>query len=76
MAKHKKALHHHAKAGDAIKRGDMKAAAHHMGHALAACRNPEQHDDETGMDYDTTERPDATPVKPSGLRSRLSMFKK
>lgn len=75
MANHKKALHHHAKAGDAIKRGDMKAAAHHMGHALAACRNPEQHDDETGMDYEA-ESPDEMPAKPSGLRSRLSMLKR
>ncbi len=76
MAKHKKALHHHAKAGDAIKRGDLKAAAHHMGHALSACRNPDMHDDETGMDYgEGAESSEEMTPKPS-LRDRLKGFKK
>lgn len=78
MAKHKKALHHHAKAGEAIKRGDLKAAAHHFGHALSACRNPDMHDDETGMDYDAgegAESPEEMAPKVS-LRDRLKGFKK
>lgn len=32
------ALFHHGKAGHALKKHDLKLAAHHMGHALAALR--------------------------------------
>lgn len=75
MANHKKATHHHGKAGDALKKGDHKGAAHHMGHALSALRQAASDDDGVTMEI-----PDggseSAPAKPSGLRSRLSMFKK
>lgn len=76
MAKHKKALHHHAKAGEAIQRGDLKAAAHHFGHALSACKNPEAHDDETGMDYDDEGGEPAEAPPKMSLRDRLRATKK
>lgn len=38
MANFAKALTHHRKAAHALKRGDGKTAAHHMGHAMAALR--------------------------------------
>lgn len=82
---HKKVSHHHGKAGEAIARGDLKAAAHHLGHALSACRNPDAHDDETGMDDDEglvsgsmipEGGSEARVTKPSSLRDRLKGFKK
>lgn len=39
MADSIKALKHHGLAGRALKKGDMKTAAHHMGHAMSALRS-------------------------------------
>lgn len=75
MADHSKASAHHAKAGKAFARGDVKAAAHHMGHALAALRSAKPKADPIDPDL----QPLAPEVEPSanmsGLRSRLKGFK-
>lgn len=73
MASHGKAKRHHAEAGKALERGDLKAAAQHFGHALSACRNPDQHDDDTGLDTSSTS---AAPVPKMGIRDRLKAAKK
>ena len=78
MANSKKASHHHGKAGECLSKGDHKGAAHHMGHALAALRSTAPHDepdmDDMGGPSDM-DADDAMPAK-SGLRARLSRFKK
>jgi hypothetical protein len=77
MADHSKAKHHHAKAGDAFKRGDMKQAAHHMGHALAALRNAPPAGGDAIPAEDADEMVE-TPVAAStpSLRDRLKRFGK
>lgn len=72
MADSKKAQLHHGKAGDCLKKGDHKGAAHHMGHALAALRmsaseGPESTDE---MLAEGTEAPK------SSMRDRLKKFGK
>jgi hypothetical protein len=81
MANHKKAQHHHGKAGEAFQRGDAKMAAHHMGHALAALRSTSaesEPDDSDAMEAtEGTDAPDNLMSKKApSLRSRLAKFKK
>ncbi len=71
MANHDKAKKHHAKAGQAFARGDVKAAAHHMGHALAALRSSAS---EAPMAEESAEGEptgQATPAQQVSMRDRL-----
>lgn len=85
MANHKKASHHHGKAGAALEKGDLKMAAHHMGHALAALRSSVAKAEEdvipSGDQSDISDDgiPDGgyeTKGSPAALRARLQRFKK
>lgn len=80
MANHKKATHHHGKAGDCLKKGDHKGAAHHMGHALSALRQAASDDDADDTGAAMIGDPEGhgyepTPTGPS-IRDRLKGFKK
>ncbi len=86
MAHFPKALLHHGKAGKALKAGDSKLAAHHLGHAMSALRASAT-GDETEKPYSPPFRsqsapiPDAAPEtpqappQPSKLRGMLSRFR-
>jgi hypothetical protein len=63
----KTALHHHGKAGAALKAGDHKAAAHHFGHALSALR--------MSSGISMGEEPDTATPRPKGARGLLSKLK-
>lgn len=84
MANHKRALHHHGKAGTALKAHDYKAAAKHLGHSLAALRanapagmpvepDADQQGAPSDMDADNV-MPQANPMM--ALRSRLGKMSK
>lgn len=55
----KKAMHHHAKAGAALKMGDRKTALHHVGHMMKALQHAEPDADEQGgmPDQDADDAP-------------------
>ena len=74
MANHPKALHHHGKAGKALKAGDSKLAAHHLGHAMSALRSNATADEAT-KEFAPTPDPVAAPPQPSKLRGMLSRFR-
>lgn len=74
MANHKKATHHHGKAGRALANKDFKSAAHHFGHALAALRESATDDGSVGPD-DIPEGGSEAATAPIGLRSRLANMK-
>lgn len=80
MADHKKASHHHKKAGEAFARGDVKEAAKHMGHSLAALRAgasmAEPDDDDMGGPPDTDEDDMPMAAPKVSLRDRLKGIKK
>jgi hypothetical protein len=77
MADHKKAKLHHAKAGEAFQRGDMKGAASHMGHALAALRSATSTATPPAPPADDDESLEMAPRAPkSSIRDRLAGFKK
>lgn len=76
MADHSKAAHHHAKAGKAFERGDVKGAAHHMGHALAALRKAKAAAQDPQSPAPAVEASAPTAPGMAGLRGRLKGFPK
>lgn len=76
MANHSKAKHHHSKAGACLDSGDMKGAAHHMGHALAALRSSAPSEPSGGAVMADDEGYEAVPAPKQSIRDRLKGMKK
>ncbi len=77
MAHFPKALLHHGKAGKALKAGDSKIAAHHLGHAMSALRASAT-GDEVVKPFSAPvapEAPTAPTQTPNKLRGILSRFR-